>query len=354
MGSGGAMIRGVGMMTSVGVGAGQTCSSVRSGVARLAESPIAQARLHPLVMGLLPEPELPPLAAAVAKHTRLTTRQMRMLRLGGAALAEAVADAGDLSRVPAFVGVPAVRHGERESVGANFVELLALQAGLRLAVGTSRVFPLGRAAGLMAIDAALRSIARGEHERVIAGGVDTYLDLVVLAGLESEGRLRVEGNADGFIPGEGAGFLLLSAAATGVSAKGARGRILASACGVEDGHRYSEAPLRGDGLAATIRTAVEEAGTKSGALRTVLAGFNGESLEAKEWGTAFARAQSYFADDCVIEHPVDCFGDPGAALGPVLTGIAAMGLQDGAWRGDVLVWCASDLEQRAALILEAS
>jgi 3-oxoacyl-[acyl-carrier-protein] synthase-1 len=81
---------------------------------------------------------------------------------------------------------------------------------------------------------------------------------------------------------------------------------------------------------------------------------NGESHWAKEWGVGFIRNRAAFHPDHGMHHPADCVGDTGAACGPLMTGLAALGLRDGYRRGPCLVYCSSDDGPRAALAVGAA
>ena len=89
-------------------------------------------------------------------------------------------------------------------------------------------------------------------------------------------------------------------------------------------------------------------------MRCVYAGLNGEGLVAKEWGVAYLRSAERFAEGFEVEHPADCLGDAGAALGPILLGLAAIGLEKGYREGPCLVWSTSDREARGAALLRAT
>ena len=348
----GAIVHAVGMMTAIGAGAKQTATSVRAGVARLTESAIHDRRFQPMVVATVPEEELPPLEPAVAAVPGLTSRQMRMLRLAGPALREAVADLPDATAVPLFLAMPEPLPGRPDPAGERFLGHLAAQSGVRFAAAASRLFPCGRAAGFAALEAGLAALASGTAEHALVGGVDTFVDLYLLGVLDAESRVLGEGVMDGFVPGEGAAFLLLSAG--GAPRPGGAAdlaRVAAVATGEEKGHRYSKEPYRGEGLAATFQALWERAGADLPPVRTVYAGLNGENFGAKEWGTAQLRSAERFADDFRLEHPVDCFGDPGAALGPVLLGLAALGLHGGHLEAPCLVWCSSDRAERGAALL---
>jgi 3-oxoacyl-[acyl-carrier-protein] synthase-1 len=346
---GAAEIAAVGMTTAVGIGAAATAAAVRAGIAGFAASPVHDRRVRPMTLALLPERALPPLEPAVAKSAPgLTAREARMLRLAAPALAEALDAAGLGGPVPLLLAVPEPRPGRRPPAGDRFLDHLAAQAGVALDPAASRLLPAGRAAGLAALAAAAELVAAGAPAAV-AGGVDSYLDLHLLASLDLENRVLAPGIADGFIPGEGAGFVVVRAAGAGDSALAG---IAATGSGAEPGHRTSDEPCRGDGLAGAVQ-AVFAAAPDAPPVATVFAGLNGESFGAREWGVAYLRSADRFADRFAIEHPVDCFGDPAAALGPLLAGLAALGLARGRIAGPCLVWCSSDGEERAAALLTA-
>lgn len=153
---------------------------------------------------------------------------------------------------------------------------------------------------------------------------------------------------DGFAPGEGAAFLLLG------SEKGAAQldvrpsvRIGAPGLALEPGHRFADKPYRGEGLDQAIKGAL--AGADGMPVRTVYASLNGENFGAKEWGVALLRNATAIDPGFRMIHPADCFGDVGAAFGPMLIGLAAIALEEGYVQGPCLAWCASDGAPRAAV-----
>jgi len=208
----------------------------------------------------------------------------------------------------------------------------------------------GRAGGLAAIGQASELIRRGRATFMLAGGVDTYRDLYVLGTLDMEQRVKAATNRDGFIPSEGAAFLLLSRAGAGVAPLAAVSQV---AVAVENGHLYSEQPYRGDGLATAVQQ-LAQAEAAGGTIQEVYSSMNGENHWAKEWGVAFLRNRSAFGLDHGMYHPADCYVDTGAACGVLMVGLAALGIKQGYRRSPALVYGSSDRGQRAALVVSTA
>ncbi len=344
-----AEILAVGVATPLGLDGPSAAAAVRAGLSRFRESTRFWNKAgEPQVLSLVDGEALPELHPSVAAEPG--SRTARMLQLGAYALSQACAPCREPP--PLLLALPDEREGIADPAGPTFVRDLARQADVTLADRGGRLYRQGGAGVLVALRDALALLSAGAPQ-VVVGGVDSFLDPALLDALDGEDRL-VGAGMDGFVPGEGAAFLLLGA-------RGARREVgaspLAALAGVglavEKGHRYSREPCRGDGLTAAFRELF--AGAPGAApVRTVYAGMNGENLASKEWSIAYLRNAQRFQDDHAMEHPADCIGDAGAALAPVMLGLAALGLRQGTCAGPCLVWSASDREARgAALLVEA-
>jgi 3-oxoacyl-[acyl-carrier-protein] synthase-1 len=339
----------LGMVTPVGLCAAQTAASIRAGIGGLAESGLSDRRGNPLIMGLADRPELPVLCDELDERS-LSTRHERLVRMGGTALAEALSARPDQQQQQLFLGLPEARAEASHAVGAELIEMIAVQSGRGRNLSRSRVFPVGRAAGLVALDEALTALDRREAASVVVGAVDSYWDLGLLDALDGEGRLRAEGISDGFVPGEGAAFIVLAPARS--NRRSGSAQILATGRGQEPGHLYSQTPFLGEGLASAIHAVFDGAALDpTHRPATVYAGLNGESHWAKEWGVSHIRNAGCFSDPLQVEHPADCMGDPGAALGLIMLGLASYHLARQASEHAALVWCSSDRGERAAALV---
>jgi 3-oxoacyl-[acyl-carrier-protein] synthase-1 len=335
------------VLCAIGNGTDQVWASHRAGIAKIASSHVMDRHFEPIQMGLVPEDVLPPLNEEIDKLP-LPSRARRMLRLASPAL-QAVAKGLD-SPVPIFIGLPQLTATEAPwivHVPAYLQKLTNVQIDLQ----RSAIVPHGRAAGLMALELAMNALQATPSGSVIVGGVDSYLDLRLLATLDSEGRILGTRVMDGFIPGEGAAFFVLSGTSSG---GGPHVVVNGVASSMDDGHRYGTAPAKGEGLANALTHLRQRAGQLSGPIGTTFAGFNGENFDARLWGVARMRHNDFFSPVMVIEHPADKFADPGAATGAILLALAAHSLSNGMRQGPALVWAASDREPRACALVSVA
>jgi 3-oxoacyl-[acyl-carrier-protein] synthase-1 len=350
-----ATIVGVGMMTPVGLTARETAASVRAGTMRFSETQFRDRMLQPVTMAQVPDDGLPelddPLIAA-----NLTAREQRMLRLAALPIRECLAPlhARHIANVlPLCLALPETRTPIPSDPG-RFVSRLALLLGGAIDPQRADASHVGRAGGLIAVGQAVATIQAGLADFVLAGAVDTYRDLYVLARLDADGRLKTSQNPDGFVPGEGAAFLLLAnpqaAAAQGLATLA---RLSPVATGFESGHLGSNEPYRGDGLASTVAQLVASSAVEQ-PMNDVYSSMNGESHWAKEWGVTHIRNRAVFRPDHRMHHPADCFGETGAPAGVLMLGLAALGITASQRRGPALVYGSSDSGPRAALVVSAA
>ena len=345
-----AWIYGIGMLTPVGGCAAQTAASVRAGISRYEESSIYNKAFTPMTMALVPDDVLPPLYDGLANMPKLTSRQARMLRLAHPALLEALESLPDNRPVPLFLAGPETMPGRPLAITETFLDLLITQTEARLDRGESQLFATGRAGGMQALQAALQILTTGEHEYVLVGGVDSYLDLYLLGTLDMDNRVLASGIMDGFAPGEGAAFLLLcnDKARESLQEKPTI-KVHSPGIAAEQGHHYSQETYTGDGLSNAVTTALQA--LKNLLVHTILSSINGENLGAKEWGVSYMRSSTAIDPDFRLEHPADCCGDTGAAAMPILAGIAAMGMKKGYLIGPALEYCSSDGPYRGAVCM---
>jgi 3-oxoacyl-[acyl-carrier-protein] synthase-1 len=344
-----ASITAVGTVTSVGLSAVQTAASVRAGISRLVETDWPGMDGNPYRGGFIPEDLLPPLHRKTFDIPPDSV-PARLLQLAGPALKETVA--GLPSRGESAGLILGLRSLEplQGLTPETFLENLKRQAQVRFDPAASCIVVGGRAAGLLAIHEAVRRIVEKPGQSLIAGAIDSYFDYPRLTDLDFEGRILNEINLDGFIPGEGAGFVAL-ASASRQQDPAALGSVAAWAKDFECGHLYSGEPLRADGLTRALSDLFAQVLPDCLPCERAYVNLTGEHIGAKEWAIASQRNRSFLSDTMAVLHPAEAFGEAGAAMGPIMVALGIRGWQRGYQRGPLLVACSSDHGECAALYL---
>jgi 3-oxoacyl-[acyl-carrier-protein] synthase-1 len=347
------VVLGVGMMTAVGLSAVETAAATRSAVMRFAETDFRDKAFQPFTIAEVIEDGLPTLTDALEATAGLTQREIRLLRLAALPILEALRPLPPGTPPPGLVlSLPETRT-TRSLDGARFLALLAQQVEGGFDVRQSDASDRGRAGGLAALGRAAQVIRAGHANFMLAGGVDTYRDLYVLGTLDLERRVKSAQHLDGFVPGEGAGAVLLAsqaaAAAAGVTPLATLSEV---SVGSETGHLYSDEPYRGEGLGMVLEQLFRVA-REATPVEDVFSSMNGEGHWAKEWGVGYIRNSGAFHSAYRMHQPADCFGDTGAACGPLLVGLAALGVAQRYRRSPCLVYCSSDAALRAAVLVRA-
>jgi 3-oxoacyl-[acyl-carrier-protein] synthase I len=342
-----AYVAGTGMITSIGCNAQMTAASVLAGISRYQYSDYRNKDLKPIKVAPVPDEALAPLNEALLT-SGVAAHWQQLLRLADPALKECLSSRQFDQPIPLFLAVPETLPGLSAAVPAKFIKYLKLQTNAPLDPAQSRMFATGRAGGLHAIDLAFKYFEATGRDYVLIGGVDTYrYALKQLGTLDMYDRLAAEGVADGYAPGEAAGFLLLtSQKALAAQIQDRFLTLYQPGLGSEQGHWFSNDSYTGDGLSRAVEAALRA--NPGASIKTIYTSLNGERFGSKELGVALTRNTSSFSDDLKIEHPADCFGDIGAAFAPVL-----LGIMNRTVRTEALSYCSSDGEYRAAIRVSA-
>lgn len=213
------------------------------------------------------------------------------------------------------------------------------------AVSEARLVEFGRNGPIIT----LGELSSGSAQRNawIIAGVDSFLSAPMLTFYHNEGRILTAQNSDGFIPGEAASAILVR------SAERAQG-LLCRGVGLahERASISSGEPLRADGLAAAIKTAVNTSGLSFADIDYRLTDLNGEQYRFKEASLALPRTMRVLKNRFDMWNPIESIGDVGAAIVPLLAGWALIAAQRGYSPGPGSLCHASDDDgARGALVL---
>jgi 3-oxoacyl-[acyl-carrier-protein] synthase-1 len=213
----------------------------------------------------------------------------------------------------------------------------------------SAIITQGRVGVAVALLQARKLITEGGHARVLIAATDSLLSWPTLSHYEREGRLLTERNSNGFMPGEGAGALLVEAA------RGEAGEVACSGIGFgrEAAHIDSEEPLRADGLTKALKSALADAGAAMHDFDYRITDLAGEQYYFKEAALALSRTLRQRKETFDLWHPAECTGETGAAAGTTVIALAQAAFRKAfSPSPNVLAHMANDAGQRAALALQ--
>ncbi len=219
----------------------------------------------------------------------------------------------------------------------------------------ARVMLGGRGhAGCMAVlEAVSIQASRSSQSLYVVIGLDSYIDLATFDWLETNGRFAQPHVRTGFVPGEGAGALVVASA---VTRKALRWPNLGTIAGVATARetllRDSETGSFGRGLTEAVERATQGIRSAGRAADDVYSDINGERYRSEEWGFLAMRAHAVIRR-LEYQSLAHCWGEVGAASGVLSTIAGACSLQRGYAAGPtVLVTCGSDGGLRGAMVIE--
>jgi 3-oxoacyl-[acyl-carrier-protein] synthase-1 len=340
-------IVGLGVRCAVGLGGPAAAAAVRAGISGLGE--------HPFMLDKAGDPMI------VAREPTLDPALQgsdRFARLAAPAVNEALApltDRGvDMASVEALIGTPEARPGLPEGIEDALGRVVAGAVNAKIPVSTT-ILPNGHAAGLLAMQYA-RDLLNARRSRFcLAGGVDSYLTADSLEWMDEEGILKSSKNRNGFPPGEAGGFCLLT---TGATAMAFDLPVLGWLETI--GTAREPSPIRtaticiGLGLSAAIQQATAPLHLPGERVDDSICDLNGEPYRSEEFAFTVMRTQKAFVSHTRFVTPADCWGDVGAASGPLFANLAVAAAQRGYAKGPrTMIWASSERGDRAAAVIYA-
>ncbi|PUB17265.1 3-oxoacyl-ACP synthase [Yoonia sediminilitoris] len=331
-----------GMVTAVGLDWLSTCAALRG-------------RLDGFEETVFLGPKQVPLVGAPVHLPRPWQGEKRLIHLAAGAIHDLLSQAGAQSADAELV----ICLAEQDRPGAIHVDvnrllrLLQEHTGFR-PVSDAIVLREGRTAGGIALGHA-QNIVQSTGRPVIILGVDSYLNARTITHYTAENRLLCDKVSDGFIPGEGAAAVLLSADGHGVRLSGVGlGQEPAALLNV-DAEGYPNAPFRCDGMASAYRSALGAAGSSLDQTGLKMSDHIGESYWFNQSALAMQRVQRIRSPVQPIWGLGSLLGNVGASAMPALLGWALAAKQRGyAPPKPIIIETSRDDGHCAAVVLEAA
>lgn len=274
----------------------------------------------------------------------------KLAKMAGMAVAEALQEIPkkDWNSLPLLLCVAeAERPGRIEGLDDKLMPMIQNELDATFAP-QSAVIPQGRVSVAVALAQARELMAKTRLPRVLVAATDSLLSWPTLSHYEREDRLLTVGNSNGFMPGEAAGALLV-----GVP-QSKSGELVCAGIGFghESAHVSGDEPLRGDGLAQAIKASLNDAGRQMHDMDFRITDISGEQYYFKEAALALSRTLRQRKEEFDVWHPAECTGEVGAASGATIFADTLAACRKAYTKGtNVLVHCANDAGQRAALTL---
>ncbi|KYF49757.1 hypothetical protein BE04_24690, partial [Sorangium cellulosum] len=265
----------------------------------------------------------------------------RFVALGGPALTQAAfpwlaswRDHGAAPPLPAVIALPSEsRPGFDPRLRRYLLEALEARARVPLDRARSRLIFHCRGGGVMAFEHAVNELLARGCAAVVVGGIDSYFDPDVLEHLDAGFRLHGAETENGFIPGEGAAFVVL-VPRTEARGLARYGRVLAAVSEGEPRPFGSEEPCLAYGMTLALKRALAAVSAEARPISWMLTDVANERHRVDEWTTAAARAHRGFTADVLHDQPLLKTGDVGAASASMLLAMAATRWRTGCAAGD--------------------
>ena len=313
-------ITGLGLVTSLGCGAPSSLAAIRAGLANFIEHETVLVNDDPFGTELsgakvarMPEQALP-------RHVRGVDRAAALL---ATAIRECTSGLPPRGLEQALVYLSS---GIEPGIG-RFSDNLASELH-DLPMPTPQEYSpgdgeLGRCLFFENIIRAAHALQNGTCQLALVGCVDSLCDSSVLETLFEANRLKSGTNPEGIIAGEAAGAVLLELESRG---RGRMATIYAclSAWGsaAESDPPTGATPSAARGLTTAFHEAFAQLPGRGAEIDQVVVDLNGERLRSREWALTAARVFPRGHTTRPLEHPADCVGDCGAAMGAVLLATA--------------------------------
>lgn len=327
-----------GLVTSVGQSAPAACAAIRAAITNHTDTRFIGAGGEWIV------------AAQVELDQPWRGRE-KLVRMLAPAVAECLEPYGppEPETLPLLLCVAEKdRPGRLEGLDDQLFGELAEHSGIRFHPELSSVVDYGRVSAAVALSRARDLVERHGAPRVLIAAADSLLQWPTLSAYYEQGRLLVPGNSNGFVPGEAAGAVVVSAPA------GPAPQLVCEGLGFSQERATIDAdePLRADGLTAAIKSALADSGCAMHDLDFRITDTTGEHYYFKEAALALSRVLRQRKEAFDIWHPTDCVGETGAAVGVIALAVALAACRKGYAPGpNILFHASNDAGQRAAAVL---
>lgn len=331
-------IAGSGLVTSVGMDSTSSCAAIRAKIAN--PSPSGYMDDSGDLLGAHHVPFSEPLRG-----------MQRLITMLCMAIDECLAtlEPAERTGLPLLLCVAEQeRPGRLADQERQLIAGVQQQLGMQFGAGSACFH--GRSGVVRALAQARQMVYGAQAPRVLIASVDTLLQRATLTAYENEFRLLTPRNSNGFMPSESAGALLITRPQQA-------GQLCLTGLGTahEPAHVTSDEPLRGDGLVAACKQALDDAGCTLNDIQYNIIDATGEQYHFKEASLAFNRLLKVRQEATELWHPAESIGHCGTALAIACLAVAQAAAAKGYAPGPAtLLHFSDDAGARAAVVAKVS
>jgi 3-oxoacyl-[acyl-carrier-protein] synthase I len=326
-----------GLVTSVGLTAAASCAAIRAGLSSPTETNFLDSAGEWIV-------------AHQVMLDRVWRGRKKLVKMAALAIDECLAGIprSDWPRIPLILCIAErERPGRLEGLDDQLFSEILAELNVEFA-NQSLIVPGGRVSLGAALLHASELISKNSVSSVLIVATDSLLASLTLNYYESRERLLTARNSNGFMPGEGAGALL-------VGRPDANRNSICTGLGfaTEPVNIDSTEPLAGSGLARAIKAALANALCEIGEIDFRVTDISGEQYYFKEATLALSRMLRVRKEEFDVWHPSECTGELGAAAALATVVVADFACRKGYARGpNILCHAGNDAGQRIAIIIQ--
>jgi 3-oxoacyl-[acyl-carrier-protein] synthase-1 len=333
-------VKASGMVTAVGLNAPASLAAMRAGIRN-----VNQTNLWDMYSGT-------ELAAGKVPLPQWWAGIGKLADLAAPAILECLEAAKPVpaTNVPILLGVaPSDRPFRMKGLDQQILPEIEHRLRVRLHPA-SHVIARDHVSIVVALREAVDLLRNKQVAAVIVAAVDSLLQHDLKDYYLSKYRLLTPVNSNGFSMGEAGSAVLVTPA--GASAKGEL-QILSMSTAREKATLESDEPLRAEALTQVIRETLRQSGLTIQDVHYRITDLNGEHYKFKEMSLAINRfVRNPTPNIFDLWHPIEFIGDVGAAIGPIVLGVALHASQKGYGMGPtVLCTLGNDDGERAALLV---
>ena len=328
-------IQGVGLVTSVGLSAAASCAAFRTKISNPTETRFIRSD-----------------GDWIMAHEVMLERPCRGLSKLAKMAAWAIQEALQALPEAQWQTLPVLlcvaepeRPGRTAGLEEQLLPMLQGELGVKFSAQAS-VIAQGRVSVAVALARARALMTSQNLPRVLIAATDSLLSWPTLKHYEHQGRLLTPTNSNGFMPGEGAGALLVG------SPEGSAAGLVCTGMGfaMESATIDSGKPLRAEGLSQAIKCTLVDAGCQMRDMDYRITDLAGEHYYFKEAALALSRTLRERHREFDLWHPAECTGEAGALSGVAVIAAAKAAAEKAYAKGSrVLAHWSNDAGQRAAL-----